>query len=264
MESVASITQRLQVLRNGATLPVSRAFDAQQDVDDYNNSVGDMTGYDCGICRNKGYIAVNVDGRMIMQPCKCIPVRTAARLIKQSGIRTTMTLQDFKAAEPWQKNMFDVAERFLSNTDGWLYAGGQVGCGKTMICTAIVNELLKRLIPCRYMLWRDDVVRLKASVNVADEYRNMIEPLKRVPVLYIDDFFKTEQGKPPTQADVNIAFEIINFRYNNPNLITLISSERTVIDLLEIDEAVGSRIYQRTKNFNISIAHDNKKNYRLK
>ena len=67
----------------------------------------------------------------------------------------------------------------------------------------------------------------------------------------------------PTQADVNLAFEIINYRYNDPQLITVISCERDVTELLDIDEAVGSRIYQRTKKYNISVSADNKKNYRL-
>jgi DNA replication protein DnaC len=83
-------------------------------------------------------------------------------------------------------------------------------------------------------------------------------------VLYIDDFFKTESGKLPTTAEINIAFEILNFRYNNPDLVTIISSEKGMSELLEIDEATGSRIFERSKDYSISIAKDKNKNYRLK
>ena len=267
MERAESIIRKLQILKSGASLKESCDYSPslEQEINDYNNSLGDLEGSDCLLCRNKGYIAVEINGQTAIKPCKCIPVRTAKRLMRQSGIKTNYSLIDFKATSTWQKNMLDTANNFLADTTGnWLYAGGQVGCGKTMLCTAIVNELLKRLIACRYMLWRDEIVRLKANVNESEEYKAQIEPLKTTQVLYIDDFFKTEKGKAPTQADVNIAFEIINYRYNDPKLITIISSERSVEELLNIDEAVGSRIYQRTKNFNISIANDSRKNYRLK
>ena len=60
-----------------------------------------------------------------------------------------------------------------------------------------------------------------------------------------------------------MAFELINYRYNN-NLATVLSSELTVDQILFFDEAVGSRIYQRTKEYHWDIAKDPHKNYRLK
>ena len=46
-------------------------------------------------------------------------------------------------------------------------------------------------------------------------------------------------GKPITQGDINIAFEIINYRYIN-DLITIISSELLLDEIINIDEATGS------------------------
>ena len=88
--------------------------------------------------------------------------------------------------------------------------------------------------------------------------------LKEVKVLYIDDLFKTERGKSPTQSDIQITFEIINTRYNNKNTITLFSCEKLIQDLLEIDEAIGSRIYQMAKHYTIEIREDKRKNIRLR
>jgi DNA replication protein DnaC len=113
------------------------------------------------------------------------------------------------------------------------------------------------------MLWRDEATRIKALINDYDEYDRLTNELKEAEVLYIDDFLKTQRGQQPTSADVNLAFEILNYRYNNPSLITIISSELTEDELLDIDEATGGRIYERAKKA-FSIAGDRKKNYRIK
>ena len=107
------------------------------------------------------------------------------------------------------------------------------------------------------------IPKIKAKAN-SDEYEELLKPWKTVDVLYIDDLFKTEQGKNPTTADVNIAFEILNYRYRNSKLITIISSERTIQEIVGIDEAVGSRIFEKSGNYCINISKDIKKNYRLK
>ena len=120
---------------------------------------------------------------------------------------------------------------------------------------------MERGIDTRYMLWKDASVQAKAAVNDEAEYRRLVEPLKRIKCLYIDDFFKIGKGQEPTTGDVNLAFEILNSRYNDSGKITIISTERDMEKLLEIDEAVGSRIYERSKDFYLSLA--GKSNWRL-
>jgi DNA replication protein DnaC len=117
------------------------------------------------------------------------------------------------------------------------------------------------------MLWRDDIVKIKGAVTDSEEYSKMIDEFKRVDVLYIDDLFKTGKDmyntvQKPTAADVNVAFEIINFRYNNPGLLTIISSELSEDELIDIDEAIGGRIYERAKAF--TIGKDRSRNYRIR
>lgn len=139
--------------------------------------------------------------------------------------------------------------------------------GKTHLCTAICREFLLAGRKVLYMLWRDEIVQLKANVNDAEAYRKIIDKYKTADVLYIDDLFKTgktadQQNQKPTAADINAAFEIINYRYNNPALLTIISTELSEDELLDIDEAVGSRIYERAKA--ITIAKDRSRNYRIR
>ena len=76
-------------------------------------------------------------------------------------------------------------------------------------------------------------------------------------VLYIDDLFK---GKI-TESDINIMYEIINYRYIN-RLPVIVSTELFLNDLIECDEAIGSRIMELCKGNLISF-REKELNYRV-
>ena len=63
-------------------------------------------------------------------------------------------------------------------------------------------------------------------------------------------------------------FEIINFRSMNPDLITIISSEKTIEAMVEIDQALAGRIAELANKdecgYCIALDPDIKKNWRLK
>ena len=171
------------------------------------------------------------------------------------------TMENWEAREPWQKKLADMVHDYANNPSGWFLLSGTPGTGKTHLCTALCGILMERGMPARYMLWRDVSVRAKACVNDEVEYQALIEPLKRVKVLYIDDLFKTGKGQQPTTGDVNLAFELINARYNDSRLLTVISSERSINEILDIDEGVGSRIYERAKEYYADLR--GRKNWRM-
>lgn len=243
---------------------------AQKDCDHRNSLKGNLSGYDCPKCLNRGINYLVRDGEVIGRQCACAEIRADIRRFKNSGLSGLLdscTFDLFQSPEEWQRSMRRLARQFVteSATSGkWFYAGGQVGSGKTHLCTAIAGELLHSGKSARYMLWRDDVVQLKACVNDDVAYSKLINPLKSATVLYIDDLFKTAAGKRPTDADIHIAFELLNHRYINRQLITILSSEWSVDDLIDIDEAVGSRIYERTKEYCLFIPRDKGRNWRLK
>lgn len=66
-------------------------------------------------------------------------------------------------------------------------------------------------------------------------------------MLYIDDFFK---GKV-SDGDINLAFTLINARYDR-RCRTIISSEWSLAEILNLDEAIGSRIRQRAESYLLS------------
>lgn len=249
----------------GASLEYTSEEWLQHKVDRYNAEQGNLTGYDCPKCLNKGHMLAVVNGYETYMECSCLGIRRSMRLIEESGIKDMMadcTFENFDAKSEWQKNMYDMARRYAENPCGWFFIGGQVGCGKTHLCTAIVGELLKSGVGAKYCLWRDESTRLKGLVN-EDEYEAEIKKYKLTECLYIDDLFKTKKGTPVTAADVNLAFEILNHRYNN-KMLTVISSEKTVSEILDIDEATGSRIFQMSRRNAVNIGADPAKNYRMK
>jgi len=220
--------------------------------------------YKCQKCQDTGWIT-NGD---TAYRCNCQWERQIKYLLSFSGLEDFVndyTFEKYKASEKWQKHIFDTAKNFLDDCEGnWFFIGGQVGCGKTHICTAIVIELLRRVISCQYMLWRDESVKLKAAVNDYSQYEKMIDKFKKVRCLYIDDFLKVGGNGTVTQGDINLAFELLNYR-KNKKLITLISTEKNIDDILDIDEAIGSRIVEMTgKKYCIEIAKDRSKNMRLR
>lgn len=237
----------------GETSPKTAYIEGQRrKAEAYNKTPGKLDGYDCKECQNRGCsFTVDENGYLISVPCKCMTIRNNRRRIEQSGLSDLLSRYTFKAwqpNEPWQKEILDGAKRFAANPDGWFSVSGKPGTGKTHICTAICGELMKKGYDVRYMLWRDAATTLKANSTAdAAAYSHEITPLKTVQVLYIDDFFKTGGKRPPTVMDANLAFEIINARYNARDLITIVSSERSLDELMRIDEATASRIYERTK-----------------
>ncbi len=256
----------------------------QHRVDKTNATEGNLheqDGYDCRECRNKGYIAVCKQAEFsgwwmeYHVPCKCMRIRNAIHRLNRSGLKNVVkecTFDRYIAEEPWQIAAKTAAMRFCKDLENkWFFMGGQSGAGKSHLCTAITVHYIRQGLETKYMMWRDEIARIKASVNDAPVYAGLMKELKESPVLYIDDLFKSGKGedgnpKPPTAADVNAAFEIVNYRYNNPDLITIISSERTLSELTQIDEAIAGRIAEKTKvgGYCLNIKRDPARNWRMK
>lgn len=239
-----------------------------------SGNLNDADGYDCPLCKNKGYYVKptlylkRYTATQVM--CRCERPRRAIRALKRSGLEDVVKeyrFDNYDAKDEWQKHALETAKRYAEDyQDHWLFIGGASGRGKTHLCTAAAISLLKKGNEVKYMLWRDEARRLKAIVN-EPEYNSDIQYYKTVDVLYIDDLFKTGRGvgktaQMPTEADINLAFEIINSRAIKRKP-TIISSESTLIELMQIDEAIGGRIKQRCGDYYLNIGAKNTKNYRM-
>lgn len=230
-----------------------------------NKKPGVLGDYDCPECLNRGFFhRVRENGERYCEECKCMAIRRNIRYMRESGLGEMIERYSFsawKCKERWQEIVLQQTLAYARDPDGWLFVSGRTGTGKTHICTAVCAELMKKGYKTRYLLWRDFTTAAKAALTDDDAYQEIMEPFKSAKVLYIDDFLKTGKGGEPTTGDVNLAFELLNYRYNSANKVTIISSELTIDRILDIDEALGSRIYQRSRGHYIDLSK--KKNYRL-
>lgn len=254
--------------------PSEISFDeyAKKRIDIANQAQGNLKGFDCPKCKNKGFIYELKNGFEVAIDCECKKLRLSQQLIKNSCLTEELsrcTFQSFKVKEPhlaMKERMHNKANLFLHDErkPQAFYIGGQSGAGKTHICTAIVGEMLKKCIPVIYMSWVDESKDLKAKVNDSKAYSSMINKYKNIDVLYIDDFLKAGRNKAPSDADITLAFEIINYRSKRRDLQTIISSEFDIGQVSEMDEALGSRISAMAREYCIAIPPDKTKNYRTK
>lgn len=272
----------------GELEPTSKDLTAQEyeqrKADFYNKSTGNLNeqdGYDCPVCKNKGYIAEVVFYEMYgyysesLRPCKCHKARNALRRLARSGLKDVVkkyTFDLYQTVEPWQETFKEKAMRFCADKKSdWFFAGGQSGCGKSHLCTAIAIQLLREGKDVRYMVWPKEIQSIQAAVNDGEQYAALMKEVQEAEVLYIDDLFKhgnDEYGnqKPPSEAEVRRAFEILNYRYNNPGMTTIISCERTLAELIDIDEATAGRIAECTKaaGYCVNVKKDRTRNWRLR
>jgi DNA replication protein len=241
-------------------LPIERA----------NSEIGTLNlqdGIDCPICLNRGYSLYESEGYMTQKDCTCMVARRSSKNAKKSGLGNLLkhNLESYVVQKPFQKKAKETALEYLQEErKEWFVMLGQSGAGKTHICSAIANELLKRGKEVSYISWQDFMSEIKKQIAKDDE-RYFVE-IRDVEVLYIDDFLKSK----PTTFELDIAYRILNSRYAK-KLVTLISSERFMTEknrngldgLVNVDEAITGRIKELAKNYVIEITNDDAKNYRM-
>lgn len=224
----------------------------------------------CDLCKDTGWIHFEKDGKDYAKRCECQQIVEAEARLKKSGISDEFLKKSFdnyndmgkmplciaktKAME-YSRNFPDIRE----DRHNSILFMGQVGSGKTHLSMAICNKLLNEYkTPVLYMPYRETILRIKQSVNDEINYNKAMERYKTTPVLMIDDLLK---GKN-TEADTNILFEIINFRYLN-NSPMIVSTEKTLNQLLDFDEGVMSRLIEMSRAYMVEIKGQ-EFNYRLK
>ena len=225
--------------------------------------------YECEKCKDTEWITTIRDKMEFARPCECRDRKISLRLMKSSGISEDDLKKTFNDFETFnEKNLViakQTAAKYCKDFDdirktrhNSILLCGASGRGKTTLGLIIANKLISRCIGVRYMSYRDTIIRLKQVIVDEQEYNEQINRLKTAKVLFVDDLLK---GKT-TESDLNIIYEILNYRYLE-RLPIIISTEKTPKELLEFDEAVGSRILEMCRGYTV-VFDKNTPNYRLR
>lgn len=223
-----------------------------------------MTSYRCSKCRDTTWIIIDDKARR----CQCYKLDKTKKLWEASGVRIEQQEKSFKSYIPYSEDTkrardcgieyfrnYNERKNTRHNSIAFL---GQVGSGKTHLSIALAVNFLTREIPVVYMPFRDTMMNIKMNILDHEYYKKSLEKYQKAEILLIDDLYK---GKV-TASDLNIMFEIINYRYINQMPI-IISSEKRIDDILKVDEAIGSRIYEMCKGMIVEIK-GKENNYRIR
>lgn len=212
--------------------------------------------YECTKCNDLGYVILKRnDGTEYAKECGCKKIKKQKERMEKSGILESdiKNIDDFKTFDnqnlkKLKLKAIDYCKNFNDFKNSILFFGGS-GKGKTMLGLAISKKIMENY-PVLYMPYREDIVKLKRMI-IKDEYTGMINDYKSISVLFIDDLFK---GKI-SESDINIMYEIINYRYTK-KLPMIISTEKTIDELVEIDEAIAGRIVEMCRNYIMFFGND--------
>lgn len=265
MESIQSSIQNLNMpqhikmrMQNLTQNQLKKNYNTQESLQNKSKE------YKCSKCRDLRYIIENDEAI----PCECKSLREAEDILKNSGISEGFrkkTFQNFnynhninllKAYTSATKYVKDFYQLLPSRNNSIMFLG-QVGSGKTHLSMAISNILMDNGIGVLYMPYRESIIKLKQNIMDSEYYNREISRFKNAKVLFIDDLFKGSISG----SDINTMFEIINHRYFN-GLPVIVSCEKTVDALLNIDEAIGSRLVEMCEGHVVEIK-DKKLNYRV-
>jgi len=239
-----------------------------ENIDDaYNNDLyhGEEV---CPKCRGVGFIVKRDEKYQdIIIPCSCSTKDNVKLKWKRAGLNIDNSKLNFKnykvfneltrycrnKALAYVKSFRDIRNT-RNNSIAFL---GQVGSGKSHLSIAIALNLIDSGVRAHYMAYRDVIIKIKQNMLDNEAYGKSMDKYKTSELLIIDDLFK---GKV-TESDINIIFEVINYRYLN-NIPLIISSEYTMEKLLDLDEAVGSRIFEMCRG-NVVEIQGKENNYRI-
>lgn len=224
---------------------------------------GNLKHYDCPICKNRGVVYSWVNDEIRYKDCECMPIRKAYHTLETCGLKNDFkryTLDAYKTEKTYQKVMKEMAIDFLKNETRAVIYSGMTGSGKTHLCTAISKEMILRYGDFEYMRYAEDFIKTRKDLNnfyvdIKERAEDKMKRYRTVKVLYIDDFLKV--------GNEDNIFDLIDARYKDHNLITIISTERTSDDIKKIDMAVHGRLKEMSGKHWLNIGFDEDKNYRI-
>lgn len=218
--------------------------------------------FHCELCQDVGYTVYNRGQEdEYVVTCSCVEKRKnileSKAKLQEAGLEEMpkkYTFNNYVRKHLFQQFAYQQAVKYVSDPKGWFVMLGQSGGGKTHLMTAMAKAFIDQGKKVRYVVWTDVMKEIKT--DYLESRAKWAKIMKSVDVLYLDDFLNARARKdydpknkewieyyePISDTEYEFAFEIINSRYNQPHLITMISTERTINDIYDIGENIGGRI----------------------
>ena len=219
----------------------------------------------CSLC-DHGWVEEN--GRF--RKCVCQEQHALKKRWQRFGVDPDMvkTIKEYAPQTLEQNDAKSKTISYLKEFSGQSSIAflGQPGAGKTHLSLAIGKALIEQGKSVLYMPYLEAVRELKSKAMSDELYNEILNRYVNAKILIIDDLFKdkVKQGNlvgTLSEADVRHIYPVINQRYIN-KLPTIFSSECSAKMLLELDEALGSRILEMCKNNICNFSYAASNNYR--
>lgn len=223
--------------------------------------------YDCPKCEDRGYIFKIQDGYEVAVACECLEKKQSIEKMERSGLTEAFKQRTFKTFivnNEWQIKAKNEVLRYVNDflkkeTNASLILCGNPGSGKTHLGIGAMLELINNNVGCVYKEYISMLTNLKQVINEEEEFIRELEKYINPRVLFLDDFLKGQ----PTEADRKYIYKVINTRYLKGKPM-IISTEKSIKEILMFDEAVGSRIVEMAQNNIITFPRGIENNYRLR
>lgn len=167
----------------------------------------------------------------------------------------------FTTESPFQQNMKDLAMEYCQNPIGFMFLSAPTKRGKTHIAKASLRSLAKQDRSFGYLNWNEWMTNLKANFN---SLREEIDKYVNQEVLVIEDLFSSSNLKFLTQFEESATGELIRKRYERDDLLTIITSTKSIKEIINLNESIGSMIFEKSTSNNLHIKVSESYNYILK
>ena len=188
---------------------------------DSNNKCLKCKGLECCENENNGYRLVYENESFKFAPCKYMLEKQKQNknknLIKTLYLPTKILearIEDYDVNSESRKKIFQKINEFITASRNNEYSKGlclmgSFSIGKTYTLACIANELARNSIESLLIYFPDLVTDLKNAISDNNRYESLINLLKSIPVLMLDDF--GSENMTPWVRD-EILGPVINYR----------------------------------------------------